>query len=115
MEKQYFIDGKRYTFDVVEETEVKVPMWYAKCQENGKMAWIDCEGVQFEGEKRVQATTENSKSYLTYEYDPRYPEDCAPITRFHINLEEARSYAKRIEQEFDGDICVDIFEVERKN
>jgi hypothetical protein len=113
--KIYYVDGKKYTFDVVEVMEVKVPMWYAKCRENGKKAWLDREGIQFEGGERFKASTKPTKLYITYECDPRYPEDCMPITRFHDTLEDAEIYAKRTEQEFCGDICVDIYEAERRN
>ena len=116
--KVYYTESKIYTFDVTEETEVKVPMWYAKCRENGKMAWLDKEGIQFEGEQRFQASTspfQTRKCYITYEHDWRYPEDSIDITRFHNTLEEAKAYAERIRLEFDGDILVDIYEAERRN
>ena len=108
--KQYYANGKTYTFDITEETEVKVPMWYAKCRENGKMAWLDREGIQFEGEKRFQASTEPATKgrYITYEYDPLYPDDCIPVTRFHDTFAEAEAYAKNTMWQFD--ICVDIYE-----
>lgn len=114
----YFIGSKSYTFDVIEETEVKVPMWYAKCRENGKMAWLDKEGIQFEGEQRFQASIDpyyGRKCYITYERDYRYPEDSIDITRFHNTLEEAVAYAERVRLESYGDITVHIYEAERRN
>ena len=113
--KTYYTNDGTYTFDVIEEDEVKVPMWYAKCRENGKYAWIDREGIQFEGENRFKASTEPTnanKYYITYECDPLYPNDCIPITRFHNSLKEAKSYAEKTMCEFG--IYVDVYEAERK-
>lgn len=61
MKKTYYVNGRILTFDVIEEGEVKVPVWYAKCRENGKMAWLDNHGIQFEGEQRFAASTEEIK------------------------------------------------------
>ena len=54
--KKFLIDGKVYTFDVIETKMNTDYVVYAKCRENGKYAWIDIiNGVQFEGEKRIVA------------------------------------------------------------
>lgn len=114
--KVYYTEDNIYTFDVTEETEVKVPMWYAKCRENGKMAWLDREGIQFEGEQRFKASTnpiQKTECYITYEYDPLYPNDCIPVTRFHNTFEEAKVYAEYTKWQFD--ICVGIYKAERRN
>lgn len=56
MVKRYKIDGKIYTFDVVESCDtLKGVMLIATCRENGKGAWLDPHGVQFMGERRIEA------------------------------------------------------------
>jgi hypothetical protein len=115
--KVYYTDDGTYTFDIIEEHQVKVPLWYAKCRENGKMAWLDREGVQFEREGRVRASTkqiQTARCYITYEHDPVYPDDCIPITRFHRTLEEAKAYAERIERLYNNNIYVDIYEAKMR-
>lgn len=54
--KRYNIDGKVFTFDIlyVETTRCGV-VWLGKCRENGKEAWLDSHGVQFDGSRRVEA------------------------------------------------------------
>ena len=116
MEKTYYVNGQVLTFDIIEESEAKIPVWYAKCRENGKTAWLDNHGIQFEGERRFAASPEQvRKCYITYEHNPLYPEDFMPITLFHDTLEEAECYAKRVENKCGGDIFVDIYEAERRN
>lgn len=55
--KRYSIDGKIFTFDVLytETTRCGI-VWLGKCRENGRDAWLDNHGVQFEGDRRVEAT-----------------------------------------------------------
>ncbi len=112
--KTYYTNDSTYTFDVIEKDIAKVPVWYARCRENGKFAWLDREGIQFDGEHRFSASTapiKANKCYITYEYDPLYPDDCIPITRFHNSLAEAKSYAEKTMWQFD--IHVDIYVAER--
>ena len=53
---QYYAKGKTYTFDVINAEETRCgTMWWSKCRENGKMAWLDANGIQFDGEKRFEA------------------------------------------------------------
>lgn len=53
---QYYANGKTYTFDVINAENTRCgTMWWSKCRENGKMAWLDANGIQFEGEKRFEA------------------------------------------------------------
>lgn len=117
--KTYYTEDNTYTFDILSEYEVKVPVWYAECRENGKTAWLDRHGYQFEGEGRIAASTtpvkQVDKTYITYEYTPMYPDDCTPITLFHNTLAEAEAYAERIMQESYGDIAVEIYEAKRRN
>lgn len=57
MIKRYRIGNTIYTFDVTYTEETRCgTMWLGKCRENGKEAWLDSRGVQFIGERRVDAT-----------------------------------------------------------
>ena len=53
---QYYANGKTYTFDIIsaENTRYGTILW-SKCRENGKMAWLDANGIRFEGEGRFEA------------------------------------------------------------
>ena len=95
---------------------MKTTVYYAQCRENGKIAWLDYHGIQFEGEDRFEASTKpickTETCYITYEHDPLYPDDCIPVVRFHNSLEEAKAYAKEMMWMFDTH--VDVFEAERR-
>lgn len=57
MMKKYYANGKTYTFDVMEANETRLgTVWYGKCRENGRYAWLDGKGIQFVGENRFEAT-----------------------------------------------------------
>ena len=63
--KRLVIDGKVYTFDVVQD--MYDGCLYAKCRENGKYAFLDdCGGVQFEGEHRVLADSYNPNKSISF-------------------------------------------------
>ena len=54
--KRFKIDGKVYTFDVSYEEQTRCgTVWLGKCRENGKEAWLDAAGVQFDGRRRAPA------------------------------------------------------------
>lgn len=54
--KRYSINGKTYTFDVnYEEMTNCGKMWLGVCRENGKEAFLDSCGVQFDREHRQPA------------------------------------------------------------
>lgn len=116
MIKKYYTNEKTYTFDVEEEYKVKTKILYGKCRENGKRAWLDKFGIQFEGENRFEASetprpqTFEPKVYIVYECCPMYPEDSIPITTFHNSLKEAKAYVKRINETSGGDIYATIYE-----
>lgn len=91
--KRYLIDGKLYSFKILEvyplhgEYEGEICYW-AKCFQNGKFAWLDeYNGVQFEGEERVIAEpcTEhpNHGPYTLWggELRPRYNWQNSPINQ----------------------------------
>lgn len=53
---QYYARGKTYTFNVINAENTRCGIvCYGKCRENGKMAWLDANGIQFDGEKRFEA------------------------------------------------------------
>lgn len=57
--KAYCVNGNIYTFDIDEAYTSKSwcgTIWFGKCRENGKTAWLDSQGIQFEGERRFEAT-----------------------------------------------------------
>jgi hypothetical protein len=103
--KVYYTKDSVYTFDILEEEEVKIPVWYAQCRENGKTAWLDRFGVQFEGEGRFEASTkpinQTPKCYIVYAIDPLYPEDCISTIAFCDTLDEAKALAEHILKECD--------------
>lgn len=116
-----YVNGQKLTFDIEMESKVEVPIWYGKCRENGRYAWIDRDGVQLEHANgdmiegtRVLSSTRPNKVYITYDYDPMYPDECIPEVHFHDTLEAAKAYEERIEKQYDGDICVVIYEAEVK-
>ena len=55
--KRYAVNGATYTFDVIYEEMTRCGMvWLGVCRENGKDAWLDACGVQFDGERRQLAS-----------------------------------------------------------
>ena len=48
-------EGKRYIFDTFYEEFNHSRIWCGVCRENGKYAWLDEHGIQFEGEQRMPA------------------------------------------------------------
>lgn len=58
MTKKYYTNTseKIYTFDVLETHETRIgTVWWGKCQENNRYAWLDENGIQFVGEDRFEA------------------------------------------------------------
>lgn len=56
MVKRYEVNGEVFTFDIVDSCNtLKGVMYVATCRENGKDAWLDSNGVQFMGERRIEA------------------------------------------------------------
>lgn len=112
--RTYYASNQTYTFDIVREEKVEVNICYGVCRENGKTAWLDNLGLQFEGEEWFQASQRpvpmKPKCYISYEHDPMYPEDSIEMTRFWNTEKEAREYRKRVIKECP-DICVEIYEV----
>jgi hypothetical protein len=43
-----------------------------------------------------------------------YPEDFTPTTKFFNTLEDANAYAQRINEEYDREFVVSVYEAERR-
>ena len=69
MKKHYFANGKTYTFDIIYTEETKCgTVQLGVCRENGKTAWLDSRGIQFEGGRRFEATEMCAEPRVPYGY-----------------------------------------------
>lgn len=73
MKKYYMHTGEIYCFDNV---RMECGMLYGKCTVpsrcNGKYAWLDPHGFQFEHERRVEAIETSGPIYGTLQVPPGY-------------------------------------------
>lgn len=50
------VNGDCFSFDVLGEYPTAFGvMYYSKCRENGRFAWLDNGGIQFKGSRRFEA------------------------------------------------------------
>ena len=103
-EQKYYTEDKTYTFDIIGEMEkVTIPMWFGRCRENGKEAWLDLNGIQFADENhRFEASTKplapTPKTFIFYAWDN--DEDTLPTTKFFKTKKEAEAFGKQYYEEY---------------
>ena len=70
--KYYKVGYTTFTFDIIDTVNTKRGvMWLGKCRENGRGAWLDANGIQFCGDKRVDAipiTNPSNSNGIGYGY-----------------------------------------------